>query len=109
MTSLSKEKCVPCEGNADPLIAQEIADLLCEIHGWQQEDNIKIWRDFTFKNFVRAVDFINRIADIAEYEDHHPDILLHHCKHVRVEFMTHAIKGLSRNDFIMAAWINDIT
>lgn len=87
---------------------EEIAVMLSEIEGWQQIDNKKIWREFTFKNFVKAVDFINRIADIAEYEDHHPDIFLHDYNYVRVELMTHAIKGLSRNDFIVAAKINGI-
>lgn len=108
MMTLSKERCVGCHGDIDPLTTQEITDLLSETHGWQQEDNKKIWREFICKNFIQAVDFINRIADIAEYEDHHPDISLHDYKHVRVELMTHAINGLSRNDFIVAAKINDI-
>lgn len=108
MNLLSKEKCIPCEGDATPLTVEEIAWLLSEIDGWQEEDDKKIWREFTCKNFISAVDFINRIADVAEYEDHHPDIFLHDYKHVRVELMTHAIKGLSRNDFIVAAKINEI-
>lgn len=82
--------------------------MLQEAAYWQQEADTKIWREFTCKNFVAAVDFINRIADIAEYEDHHPDILLHNYKYVRVELFTHAIGGLSRNDFIVAAKINEI-
>ena len=108
MNELSKEKCIPCEGDIDPLTPDEIVAMLPDVDGWQQEDNIKIWREFEFKNFVKAVDFINRIADVAEMEDHHPDLLLHDYKHVRVELMTHAIKGLSRNDFIVAAKINEI-
>lgn len=108
MNTLSKEKCIPCEGDVEPINADEIAVLLADVEGWQEEDNIKIWREFTYKNFVQAVDFINRIADVAEYEDHHPDLLLHDYKHVHVELMTHAIKGLSRNDFILAAKINEI-
>lgn len=87
---------------------QETAAMLGELEGWRQEDNKKIWREFQFKNFVQAVDFINRIADVAEYEDHHPDIFLHGYKYVRVELMTHAINGLSRNDFIVAAKIDEI-
>ena len=108
MTILTKEKCVPCEGDTKPLMQEEVEELLPDITGWQQEDYKKIWREFQFKNFVKAVDFINRIADVAEYEDHHPDVLLHNYNHVRVELMTHAIKGLSRNDFIVAAKINEI-
>lgn len=108
MITLSKEKCVPCEGNVTPLTAEEIVELLPEIIGWQQEGSKKIWREFTLRNFVQAVDFINRIADVAEYQDHHPDLFLHDYKQVRVELMTHAINGLSRNDFIVAAKINEI-
>ena len=108
MNMLAKEKCVPCEGDVEPMTVVEITGMLREVEGWQQEDNKKIWREFKFKNFVRAVDFINRIADVAEYEDHHPDLLLHDYNQVRVELMTHAIKGLSRNDFIVAAKINGI-
>ena len=108
MNTLTKEKCVPCEGDVEPMNADEITALLGDVDGWQQEGDIKIWREFTYKNFVQAVDFINRIADVAEYEDHHPDLILHDYKYVRVELMTHAIKGLSRNDFILAAKINEI-
>lgn len=108
MSILSKEKCIPCEGGMVPLSAQEVSELLADVALWQQENNKKIWREFKFKNFVQAVDFINRIADVAEYEDHHPDIYLHDYNHIRVELTTHAIKGLSRNDFIVAAKINDI-
>lgn len=108
MDNFINQKCVPCEGSTTPLTREEITELLREVNGWQQDKDTKIWREFTFKNFVQAVDFINRIADIAEYEDHHPDILLHSYKHVRVELFTHAIGGLSRNDFIVAAKINHI-
>ena len=108
MIVLAKEKCVPCEGGVEPMTAGEIACMLQGVKGWQHEDNKKIWREFKFKNFVKAIDFINRIADVAEYEDHHPDILVHNYKYVRVELMTHAINGLSRNDFIVAAKINEI-
>lgn len=108
MSVLSQEKCIPCEGGVELMSAQEIAALLPDAEGWQQEGNKKIWKEFTFKNFVKAVDFINRIADIAEYEDNHPDLLLHDYKKVKVELMTHAIGGLSRNDFILAAKINEI-
>ena len=108
MNDLTHEKCVPCEGGMPPLTREEVEALLPDVTGWQHEDYKKIWREFEFKNFVKAVDFINRIADVAEYEDHHPDILLHDYKHVRVELMTHAIKGLSRNDFIVAGKVNEI-
>ncbi len=108
MNTLSKEKCIPCEGDVNPMNLEEVTALMPDVEGWQQEDGKKIWKEFMFKNFVQAVDFINRIADVAEYEDHHPDLFLHAYKFVRVELMTHAIKGLSRNDFICAAKINEI-
>ena len=108
MNTLTKEKCIPCEGDTVPLTQEEIGLLLSDVEDWKQEGNKKISREFTYKNFVQAVDFINRIADVAEYEDHHPDLCLHNYNHVRVELMTHAIKGLSRNDFIVAAKINQI-
>ena len=108
MNNLDQEKCIPCEGDVLPLTHQEIEELLLDATGWLQENNIKIWKEFTYKNFIQAVDFINRIADVAEYEDHHPDLYLHNYNHVRVELMTHAIKGLSRNDFIVAVKINNI-
>ncbi|MDP3769315.1 MAG: 4a-hydroxytetrahydrobiopterin dehydratase [Candidatus Sungbacteria bacterium] len=108
MNMLSKEKCVPCEGDVDPMTSVEVAVLMPDVEGWRRENSKKIWKEFEFKNFVQAVDFINRIADVAEYEDHHPDLILHGYKYVRVELFTHAIKGLSRNDFIVAAKINEI-
>ena len=104
---LTKETCAPCEGNAKPLTHEEIEELMPDVTGWRLEDK-KIRREFIYKNFVQAVDFINRIADVAEYEGHHPDLLLHDYNRVRVELTTHAIKGLSRNDFIVAAKINGI-
>ena len=107
MNALLKEKCVPCKGRVEPMTPEEITRMLPEIDRWQQEDYKKIWREFKYKNFVQAIDFINRIADIAEYEGHHPDFALHDYNRVRVELMTHAIHGLSRNDFIVAAKINN--
>ena len=108
MSTLSKETCVPCKGGMMPLTQEKVKNLLSDLVDWKQEDTKKIWREFKFKDFVQAVDFINRIANIAEFEGHHPDILLYNYNHVRVELMTHAIKGLSRNDFIVAAKITDI-
>lgn len=108
MNQLLTEKCTSCEGRTEPLNAQEVATLLSDAEGWQQDSGKKIWKEFTFKNFVQAIDFINRIADVAEYEDHHPDILLHDYKNVKVDLMTYAINGLSRNDFIVAEKINEI-
>ena len=105
MDLLSK-KCVPCEGGTLPLAAEETGQYLCEIPAsWEvAEDSKTIRKEFKFKDFVRAMAFVDRVADIAEAEGHHPDIHIHYNR-VVVELMTHAIGGLSENDFIVAAKI----
>lgn len=106
MTDLLSKKCVPCEGGVPPLTADQIAEYLPQVPGWEVQGDKKISREFTFKNFVKAVDFINAVADIAEEENHHPDLFLHDYKNVHAVLRTHAIGGLSENDFIVAARIN---
>ena len=108
MEILSQQRCIPCKGGIPPFTHEEIIKLLPSISGWNVKKDKKIWREFSFKNFVAAVDFVNRVADIAECEDHHPDILIHDYKKVRIELLTYAISGLTQNDFIMAAKINEI-
>lgn len=108
MSDLLSKKCVPCEGGTPPLTEEEVRRLLLQVPGWAAEGNKRIWREFGCRDFAAAVDLVNRIAEIAEEEQHHPDILIHRYKRVRVELSTHAIKGLSENDFIVAAKINSI-
>jgi 4a-hydroxytetrahydrobiopterin dehydratase len=87
----------------------ESAKLLEQTPGWTiAEDGLSLSREFTFKNFVEAMDFANKITPIAEREGHHPDLLISWGK-VIVTLTTHAIGGLSENDFILAAKMNDIT
>lgn len=74
---------------------------------WEVEDGVKIERKFKFKDFVEAIVFVNKVADIAEEQGHHPDIEISYNK-VEIELTTHAIKGLSTNDFIMASKIEQI-
>ena len=115
MTDLMQKKCVPCEGDAEPLTREQINELILQVsagggsasggEGWEVVEDKKIMREFKFKNFVQAVDFVNRVADIAEIEDHHPDIHIFYNR-VILELWTHAIDGLSENDFIVAAKIN---
>ena len=69
----------------------------------------KVVRRFKFKNFKEAINFVNKVADLAEEEDHHPNISIYGWNKVKLTFFTHAIKGLSENDFIMAAKVNQIT
>lgn len=89
-----------------PLSASEIKKYLPEVPGWQVLDIKKIVKSFKFKDFKTAMEFVNKVADLAEQESHHPDILVHGWNKVRFELSTHAIGGLSENDFILAAKIN---
>ncbi len=103
---LVNQKCVPCEGSTKPLTGEEIKPYMENVEGWELEDGgKKIERKFKFKDFKEALDFVNRIGAIAEQEGHHPDIELGWGK-VEVELSTHAIGGLSVNDFILAAKID---
>ncbi len=108
MTDLIQKHCVPCEGGALPLMRDESARLLTQTPGWRiAKDGLSISREFTFKNFVEAMEFANKITPLAESEGHHPDLSIGWGK-VAVTLMTHAIGGLSENDFILAAKINNI-
>ncbi len=104
---LSKGHCVPCEGGVDPLTRAEFAPYLEIVKSWTvASDEKSIECNFKFKNFVQALEFVNRIGAIAESEGHHPDIFLHGWNKVRVTLSTHAIKGLSINDFVVASKID---
>lgn len=107
-SDLIKKKCVPCEGNVPPLNEEKINELSKEISPeWKISGNEKIYREFSFVNFRHAMDFVNKVADLAESEGHHPDLHISYSK-VGVELSTHAINGLSENDFILAAKIEMI-
>lgn len=108
MESLSEKKCVPCEGGVDPLKAAEYKPYLEMIEGWTVIDDKKIERGFSFRNFKGALAFANEVGKIAEEEGHHPDIFLHDYKKVQISLWTHAIGGLSINDFIVASKIDRI-
>jgi len=104
---LHQKKCVPCEGNEPPLTRQVAERLLAELdQGWQIDDGDKsIGKEFQLQNFQEAINFVNNVAKIAEEEGHHPDIHLHGWNKVKLTHSTHAIQGLSENDFILAAKI----
>ena len=106
--TLTQKKCQPCEGMGGPLKQPEAKEYLKKTPGWQlsEEGNV-IYREFTMKNFMAAINFINKIANIAESENHHPDFHITRYRKLRVELSTHAIGGLSENDFILAAKINE--
>lgn len=103
---LLKKKCVPCEGGAMPLSREEAQNYMSEVEGWTLDgEGKKISKEFKFADFIGAINFVERVADVAELEDHHPDIHVHYNK-VLLELWTHAIGGLSENDFIVAAKID---
>jgi 4a-hydroxytetrahydrobiopterin dehydratase len=105
---LAQKHCVPCEGGVFPLARQESEPLLKKVVGWQlSADALSISKHFTFKDFAEALAFVNTVGAIAEGEGHHPDLTLAWGK-VGVSLTTHAIGGLSENDFILAAKIDTV-
>ena len=106
MEDLARKRCVPCEGGVPPLDGATARRYLESLAGWSLVDGKRIQKEFAFKDFAGALAFVNRVGAIAETEGHHPDILIHSWNRVRLEIMTHAIGGLSENDFILAAKID---
>lgn len=105
---LTKKKCKPCEGGTPPLSQDEISEYTKHIQeDWKVEENKKISKDYSFVNFKHTMDFVNKVADLAEEEGHHPDMHVYYGK-VTIELTTHAIKGLSENDFILASKIDNL-
>lgn len=101
--SLASSRCKPCEGGTAPLTADEVARLLKQLKGWACEhDSGVIAKTYEFKNYYQTLAFVNATAWISHREDHHPDITVGYNR-CRVAYMTHAINGLSVNDFICAA------
>jgi 4a-hydroxytetrahydrobiopterin dehydratase len=108
-SDLSTQKCVPCEGGTAPLSRDEAERYMDAVSGWTlvEGEPRKITRSLKLKDFAQAMAFVNEIAQLAEGEGHHPDICIS-WNRVRLELVTHAIGGLSMNDFIMAAKINEL-
>lgn len=106
---LTSKKCQPCEGGVPPVTIEEAQRLLRDLQGWQlRDDGTCIRREWTVQDFRAAVEFFDRVAELAEQEGHHPDLHLTGYRNVSVELSTHAIDGLSENDFILAAKINEL-
>jgi 4a-hydroxytetrahydrobiopterin dehydratase len=108
MTDFSSEKCIPCRAGEAPLSAREIDAWLPSLPDWQiveQDGVLRLQRVFKFKDYAQAVQFTNQVAAIAEEENHHPLIVLEWGK-VTVQWWTHVVRGLHKNDFIMAAKTN---
>ena len=105
---LASRKCQPCEGGAEPLPLSAAQALLRDLKGWELVDGKALKKTITCKHFLDAVGFIQRIAPIAEAEDHHPDLHLTRYRRLTIELSTHSIGGLSENDFILAAKIDGL-
>jgi 4a-hydroxytetrahydrobiopterin dehydratase len=106
-TDLTARHCVPCEGGALALGDEQVREYLKAVPAWRlAADGQSIRRDWRAKDFATALDFFRRVGEVAEAEDHHPDLHLTGYRNVSVEISTHAIGGLSENDFILAAKID---
>ncbi len=103
--NLSTKKCKACEGGTSALSGDESNRYLSQVMGWELVDGKKIKKEYKFKDFKQSLDFVNKIGAIAEKEGHHPAITIIYNK-VRIASSTHAIGGLSENDFIIAAKID---
>jgi 4a-hydroxytetrahydrobiopterin dehydratase len=100
---LAAKTCVPCRGGIPPLAQEEAGRMLASVPGWKLEENgARLARRFEFEDFRKAMEFVNRVADLAEEQGHHPDIAIHWNK-VDLVLWTHKIGGLHENDFILAA------
>ena len=111
MSDLLKKKCIPCEGEVIPFDLSEIHKYQKKVDGWDiiKNDNeiYYLEKKFTFKNFLQSQKFVNEVGKISENEGHHPDIIFG-WGYAKINITTHAIKGLSENDFILAAKIDQI-
>ena len=108
---LSTKKCIPCEGNIPAFNYDEIHKYLKKVDGWDvkknEEENYYLIKEFKFANFKKSQSFIKKVGDIAEHENHHPDIIFG-WGYAKIKIFTHAISGLAESDFILASKIDKI-
>ena len=106
---LTRKRCQPCEGGIPALSRAEAEAMVRNLDGWTLDpDARRITRSWTVKDFMAGIDFFGKVAAIAEEEDHHPDLHLEGYRKVTIALSTHAVKGLTENDFILAAKINEV-
>jgi len=106
---LTAKKCLPCEGGVEPYTHEQAVEQLASLPGWSlTHEGQRIRKDWKVKNFMAAMGFFNRCADIAEADGHHPDLHIEGYRNASIEIWTHAIGGLSENDFILAAKIDQL-
>ncbi len=108
MCNLSDKKCVPCEGGVPALTSEQAKIYLQQLKDWKiNTENTEIYKTLSFKNYYHVMAFVNAVAFIAHQEKHHPDLEVHYNK-VVIRYSTHAIDGLSENDFICAAKVDQL-
>lgn len=107
--NLASRHCEPCEGGVEPLTRERIHPALGQLPGWTLTPGGRsIWKEWVLRDFREAVAFVIRVADLAEAEGHHPDLCLRSYRRVRIDLTTHAIGGLSENDLILAAKVEQV-
>jgi 4a-hydroxytetrahydrobiopterin dehydratase len=104
---LASKSCVPCRGGVPALKGEQLRELRQQVPGWQVENEHHLHRTYTFPDFRTALDFVNRVGEIAEREGHHPDIALGWGK-AEITIWTHKVDGLTESDFILAAKIEQL-
>ena len=107
MSDLASKTCVPCRGGTPPLKGEELDDLWRQVPGWEVVEEHHLRRRFRFKNFREALDFVDRVGEIAEEQGHHPDVSFG-WGYAEVTLFTHKIDGLTESDFILAAKISEL-
>jgi 4a-hydroxytetrahydrobiopterin dehydratase len=108
MSGFAERRCAPCKGGAVAHTREQAESALTKLSGWELAEDAKlIRREFKFKDFYRTMSFVNALAHIANIEDHHPDLEVGY-NYCRVKYSTHEVKGLSDNDFICAAKIDQL-
>lgn len=105
MSNLAEKQCVPCRGGVPPLRGEELRRLAVQVPGWNIVSEHHLERSFGFPDFRQALEFVNRVGELAEQQGHHPDLLLTWGR-VEVKIWTHKIDGLTESDFILAAKID---
>ena len=106
-SELANKTCVPCRGGVPPLKGAELAALQKQVDGWNVVQEHHVTKTFTFPNFQKALDFVNKVGAVAEEQGHHPDIYLAWGK-AEIKIWTHKIDGLTESDFILAAKIEQL-
>ena len=107
MSELASKTCVPCHGGIPPLKGAELAAIAKQVAGWEVVDEHHILKRYSFPDFITALRFVDRVGALAEEQGHHPDILLT-WGNVQITLWTHAVKGLTESDFILAAKIDEL-